>query len=66
DAYTVLGIKPDVSDNDLKSHYRNLVRNNHPDMAMARGVPEEFVEMANRKLASINAAFEEIARERNL
>ncbi|MEM9356529.1 MAG: DnaJ family molecular chaperone [Pseudomonadota bacterium] len=66
DAYTVLGIKPSISDNDLKSHYRNLVRNNHPDMAMARGVPEEFVEMANRKLASINAAFEEIARERNL
>ncbi len=66
DAYTVLGIKPDISDDELKSHYRSLVRSNHPDMAMARGVPEEFVEMANRKLASINAAFEEIARERNL
>ena len=66
DAYTVLGVKPDISDSDLKNHYRDLVRNNHPDVAMARGVPEEFVEMANRKLASINAAFEEISRERNL
>ena len=50
----------------MKSHYRDLVRTNHPDLALARGVPEEFVEMANRKLASINAAYEEIARERNL
>ena len=66
DAYTVLGVSPDISNNNLKSHYRNLVRTNHPDLALARGVPEEFVEMANRKLASINAAYEEIARERNL
>ncbi len=66
DAYTVLGLSRDVTDSQLKSHYRELVRSNHPDLALARGVPEEFVEMANRKLASINAAYEEIARERSL
>lgn len=66
DAYAVLGLKPDISDADLRSHYRRLVRDNHPDAATARGVPEEFIEMANRKLAAINAAYEEVARERGL
>lgn len=66
DAYTVLGARPDISDQELKVHYRKLVREHHPDAATARGVPEEFVEMANRKLAAINAAFEEVARERGL
>ena len=66
DAYTVLGLTPNISNDALKSHYRHLVRDNHPDAAIARGVPEEFVEMANRKLAAINAAYEEVARERGL
>lgn len=66
DAYTVLGVQPGISDEQLKAHYRKLVREHHPDAATARGVPAEFVEMANRKLASINAAYEEIARERGL
>lgn len=66
DAYTVLGLQPDISDTELKSHYRRLVRENHPDAMMARGVPPKFIDMANRKLAAINAAYEEIAQERGL
>ena len=66
DAYTVLGIEPKIDNDTLKAHYRRLVIENHPDVAMARGVPEEFIEMANRKLAAINAAYEEITRERGL
>lgn len=64
DPYSVLGLKPDVSDEVLRSHYRRLVRENHPDVMIARGVPAEFVDMATRKLAAINAAYERIARER--
>jgi DnaJ like chaperone protein len=64
DAYTVLGVASDISDDDLRVQYRRLVHQHHPDAAMARGVPEEFVDMANRKLAAINAAYEEILRER--
>lgn len=66
DAYTVLGLRPDVSDADLRAQYRRLVRENHPDVMIARGVPEEFIDMATRKLAAINAAFERIARERGI
>ena len=31
---------------------------------MAQGVPEEFIEVANRKLAAINAAYDTIQKER--
>ncbi|MFY0613227.1 MAG: DnaJ family molecular chaperone [Hyphomicrobiaceae bacterium] len=66
DAYTVLGLQSDVSDDDLRARYRLLVRENHPDVMIARGVPEEFIDMATRKLAAINAAYERIARERGI
>ncbi len=42
------------------------MRENHPDKLIARGVPEEFVRMANDKLASINGAYEKIRHERQL
>jgi DnaJ like chaperone protein len=41
------------------------VRENHPDKLVARGVPEEFVRMANDKLAAINGAYDKIRHERN-
>ena len=66
DAYTVLGLKRSNSDAEVRAQYRRLVRENHPDALMARGVPKEFVDMADRKLAAINAAYEEIERERGI
>jgi len=33
---------------------------------MASGVPAEFIELANRKLAAINGAYAAIAKERGL
>ena len=66
DVYTVLGLKHSNTDDEIRAQYRRLVRENHPDALIARGVPKEFVDMADRKLAAINAAYEEIARERGL
>lgn len=64
--YDVLEVSPDISDEELKQRYRTLVRENHPDRLIARGVPAEFVTIASRKLAAINAAYEEIAAARTL
>ena len=36
---------------------------NHPDRLIARGVPAEFVAIANNRLASLNGAFESIERD---
>jgi DnaJ like chaperone protein len=64
DPYVVLGVDYDASDEEVKSTYRMLVRENHPDKLMARGVPEEFISLATDKLATINTAFDKIEKER--
>jgi len=64
--YDILKLSPQASDEAIKAQYRVLVRENHPDKVMASGVPAEFIELANRKLAAINAAYATIARERGL
>jgi DnaJ like chaperone protein len=66
DPYLILGITPDISSDDLKKAYRRLVRENHPDTLIARGVPKELVSIANEKLATINVAYEKILRQRGL
>ena len=64
--YDVLGVKPAITNEELKSHYRKLVAENHPDKLMARGVPKEFVAIATEKVATINEAYEAIAKERGM
>lgn len=66
DPYLIMGITPDISNEGLKKAYRRLVRENHPDTLIARGVPKEFVDMANDKLAAINDAYGRIEKERGL
>jgi DnaJ like chaperone protein len=66
DPYQVLGVARDATDVDIKRVYRQLVRENHPDALIAQGVPEEFVQIANDKLAAINVAYDQIEKERGL
>lgn len=64
DPYKVLGVPHDISDNDLKQVYRHLAKENHSDRLAAHGVPREFQAVADRKLATINAAYDAILKER--
>jgi len=66
DPYRVLGVDRKISNDALKSAYRKLVRENHPDRLVAQGMPEEFIEIANRKLAAINVAYDTVATERGM
>src|SRR6185295_5960497 len=66
DPYVILGLSYVADNDELKQTYRRLVRENHPDSLMARGVPPEFVKLANDKLAAINTAYEKIRTERGL
>jgi len=66
DPYEVLGIAPDIDDETLKHHYHKLMLENHPDRMIARGVPPEFVSLATKKVAAINAAYQELAKERRI
>ncbi|WP_300032130.1 molecular chaperone DjiA [uncultured Roseobacter sp.] len=61
DPYTVLGVSPDMPVAGIRKAWRRLVRENHPDAMIARGVPEEAVQLAQKRMADINLAWEEIA-----
>jgi DnaJ like chaperone protein len=64
DPYVILGVDFAASDDEVRATYRMLVRENHPDKLIARGVPEEFIRLATDKLAAINGAYERVAKER--
>lgn len=66
DPYRVLGITREAADDEIKRTYRKLIREHHPDTLIAQGVPEEFVRVANEKLAAINVAYDRIEKERGL
>jgi DnaJ like chaperone protein len=66
DPYVVLGIAPTADAITLKARHRELVKTLHPDKLIARGVPPEFVRIANERLAAVNAAWSQIALERGL
>ena len=65
DPYGVLGVGQEESDGDIRDAYRALVREHHPDRLMAQGMPQEFIDVANKKVAAINEAYHRIRRERN-
>ena len=62
----ILGVDHSATDDDLKRAYHKLVRENHPDSLIARGVPEEFVRLATEKLAAINGAYDMIKKQRGI
>ena len=63
DPWRVLGLERDASHSDARKHYLKLVRENHPDSMAARDLPEEFLAIAHERIATINAAWEQIEPE---
>lgn len=61
DPWDVLGLDPDATPSAVKKQWRALVRDTHPDRLMARGVPEEAIRLAERRLIAINRAYAEIS-----
>lgn len=66
DPYRILGVSPDADPAAIKAAWKKLVRENHPDRLIGKGMPPEFVALATEKLAAINAAYDRIAKERNI
>lgn len=64
DPWAVLGLERGVPFEVVRKRYRKMVAENHPDRMIARGVPEEFLAIANSRLAAINTAYESIERSR--
>lgn len=64
DPYDVLDVDPDTPLDDIRTAWKRAVRDSHPDRMKARGVPDEAVQLAERRLVAVNAAWEEISRAR--
>jgi DnaJ like chaperone protein len=65
DPYDVLGISQNTPMADMRKAWRQLVRDTHPDRMLARGVPQEAVKMAEKRMIAINRAWDEIKERQN-
>ena len=64
DAYDLLGITSTANDQEVKKAYRRQMNQHHPDKLVSKGLPEEMMELANRKVQDIKTAYEAIKEER--
>ena len=66
EAYQVLGVNEDASDQEVKKAYRRLMSEHHPDKLAARGVPDEMIRVSTEKTAEISKAYDMIKEARGM
>lgn len=60
----LLGVPADASPEDIKSAYRQLVRQHHPDRLIGLGMPEEAIRVATDHMVTITQAYERLKEQR--
>lgn len=64
DPYTVLGVSRSADMKEIKTCYRRLMSQNHPDKLASKGLSEAELAKATEKTQEIKSAYEEIKRQR--
>ncbi len=64
DPYAVLGLAPNAPVEEIRRVYRLLVAEHHPDRLIAKGVPEDLIDVATARMKSINLAYQALTKPR--
>ena len=65
-AYQALGIEVAATDKEVKTAYRRLMNEHHPDKLVAKGLPDSMMEVAKERTREIRAAYEVIKARRGI
>jgi DnaJ like chaperone protein len=66
DAYKALGIEAAATDKEVKTAYRRLMNQHHPDKLASKGLPESMLEVAKERTREIRSAYELLRDERGI
>jgi DnaJ like chaperone protein len=64
EAHRVLGVSAEASNDEVKTAYRRLMNQHHPDKLVARGLPQSMIGVAEQKTHEVRAAYEKIKTQR--
>ena len=66
EAYKALGIESSAADKEVKTAYRRLMNQHHPDKLVSKGLPESMMEAAKERTREIRGAYELIRDHRKI
>ena len=62
DPYAVLGLAQNAPEDEIRRVYRSLVAEHHPDRLIAKGVPEDLIDVATDRMKAINLAYQALTK----
>ena len=65
DPYAIL-VPHHADDDTVRAAWQTLIKENHPDKLIADGMPQDFIDVATAKMATINDAWSKIQKQRGL
>ena len=63
-AYSILGVNSQGTDQEIKRAYRKQMSEHHPDKLVSKGLPKEMLDIAKKKTQKIHAAYDLIQKHR--
>lgn len=59
--WAILGVEPGASPEAIRAAWLAMIKEHHPDRLSGKGVPQEFVQVAQARVAALNVAYEQLA-----